>query len=426
MAGMGTWIQAEAELPRRRWLGRLLGRDRLAALASAVVESIGDAALSGLASITPGREEVAIELCPVEEPILLRRRGDEVSVRARTNSAGPGYHAFVVDLLARAGARAGVRWRAPDGSMKFADDGDPVALQRAAMTWLRAVASSVSRSTSRCRAVSLPSGFAIADDPRIATPMGPRHEQWFAELAGLEGDDLLARGAESFPWWAPALDAHAWARLGVATAWVDVPWRRPTSSRENAACTFAKAALLRALELDPSAPVPRAELDAIVDLLAREPDQRETPPSPEGLGYRRRDMLRPLPGPWHLAVPGYAHEALEHEGQTRVYWFDGWTLRGSSFSSARPVPAEELLADDGPPPDHALSYESGGLVARAYVERASEDSAQGPRSYWVLCGAVAVPGELCRVTICFDGDAQRPTVERMWRSVRFVGAPSQR
>ena len=142
-------------------------------------------------------------------------------------------------------------------------------------------------------------------------------------------------------------------------------------------------------------------------------------PEPEGIGLRRRLLRIPLPGDWSLELPGYFYETHAVDADLwgfsfldRTVLFENVTTGPASW---RPRVPDSLIGLDPVPPD-ALWYRDGRHVGCAGVRALAPD--ERPPARWCLEGRMAVFDHLCRVTVYFADEADRPWAEDLWRGVR--------
>jgi hypothetical protein len=413
---MGTWLERTARLYG--------GGDALHRFAEALLAALPDPAWRDLVERHGGDErapdDVSFVLHPAEEPLRLSLDADVLRAEARTNSAGPGYHAFVTELLDAAAEACGLDWDPQEDATSYVATRDFPALQREACAWLRAVGKKLSEMAREGYAsLNVSMGIVVVDEPRIASPLGFWPATWFDETARAEGDALDRRGAEFFPWYRRGLDADAWARAGLAIAWSELPWRAPRDREEERRYRQAVLCFSRARALDANVALP-ANVDEEVRALLDARGQPLKAPAPDGIGFRRRVLRWPLPGGWTLEAPGYFLSTVEREGDTKVLYFPGRTVRVSTLTFEH-RPSAKAILERHPQPEDPLRFTRGHLEGLASLV-AEQD---GEQRSWVLQGAVAAPGELCLVTVSFADPKDRDWAIGVWSSAFHVGAEAE-
>jgi hypothetical protein len=334
---------------------------------------------------------------------------DERSVRAsgKTSTTGPGYHAFVCDLLHRLGADLGIAWRPPtDDELDetgYFHDPDVAALEGEFLAWLRGLAGAVldaAEDGSTGIAISMPMNVRFEVDAFLITPVGPRSLAWTREVAS---DPRC--GVDLFPWWEVGSDCA----LGRALIpmWQDVPWRPPVDDEERALLENVDALLARA-HASGAKGVPWtewAEILRYLDKTRAEVAAHAMAEAPRALiGYRRANVWNAMAGGWSLSAPGRFVGRFDEKGTWSA--FDGSrTLWFSSFSVDGPgdrVPsAKELIAkgkDEGAP------VQVPGLADKAHRARLSRRD-DGDGEYQWLVVEVAEPGNLAVFSMAFHDDA---------------------
>ncbi len=185
----------------------------------------------------------------------------------------------------------------------------------------------------------------------IAGPRGYWPSVFFLQMTSSSPKDFDKFADDWFPWPRRELDAHFWLRAGEVICWTKVPWRPPALDGDQLPYEQALYCFDSAKAVDPEIDLPEAAIRELKDLsdgtlvLA-------TTPIPEGIGYYRRVLNRPLPGNWTAAIPGYWQFESDDDGT--FYWFGYVTIRVLHFTVA---------SEDGSPGNarqHAGSIENDG------------------------------------------------------------------
>ena len=140
----------------------------------------------------------------------------------------------------------------------------------------------------------------------LASCLGYLDEAYFHALAVADEDTAQLLAARFFPWWEEGTGAGFWDRVARSLAWAQVAWRPATTEADRDLYRLVLDSFERAQDLDPSRVPPAAEVSELHRLLSDAAE--DTPPSPTGIGFRRGEVDLPLPGGWHLRLPGYFHE----------------------------------------------------------------------------------------------------------------------
>ena len=411
---MGLGFRAVADLPSGpQWGGRGSPELFVQNLIDRTPARLGDgdhASLVGWSSVPQGVEFL---LHPAEEPFELRLEGDQLFAQGKTSSAGPGYHAFLIDWLERIAAEEGFSWTWSDPAREVEDetgyaiDRDFEKLQGEMASWLAKVAEYLLTNEAEFDAspfaLAMPVGFSWMGEAFALSSLGTWSRDFF--VRAVEGDaGTLEAGAQYFPWWSKERDATFWRNCGNIFAWTDVPWRAPQGDEEKRVFEVTDRCWSRARTLDPSVEIPEAEWAELRACLSDHPPHR---PAPTGIGFRRGLLTKPLTGGWGIDVPGWFLESTEKEGSTLLFWDKTRTVRATTFS----------LDWDGPPPvpegELQLSEEDRTGYAEI-VAVAGEDE-----DYWQLQGEMRSAKSLCVITIAFQSEEERGWATETWKSLRW-------
>jgi hypothetical protein len=358
-------------------------------------------------------------LHPGTEPVELRAEGGVLTCSAKTNPAGPGYHAYLVELLERVAPEAGLSWRWADADGDLGDEcgyhasRDFVDLQRQMLAWLQGMCRYVLEDLGDASniGVCMPIGLHPQVEATIHSPMGLWSQPWVAKVA--EGEDgLLSCGAEFFPWWSRELDASFWHNVGMVLAWIDIPWHPPADARERETIDHALAAFARARALEPQRLLPDLDLAELQRMRDGDPED-PTPPRPDGIGFRRGLMAWQLAGRWSIRLPGYWYDTIE-DG-IHVLWYRDRTVHATPFGvdGAR---RDKLVEYFKPSPagGEIQSWRSGELVARCQLRPNETEGEDG----WVLQGMVVGDGGFLNITMTYLDPADHAWALQTFKTIR--------
>ncbi|WP_342317112.1 hypothetical protein [Lysobacter sp. FW306-1B-D06B] len=381
------------------WKRRTWARPTIAALAQELTriyrDCLGDPLLSERLTVTKDDAGVWAVWHPAEEGLYIELLDDgRLQAQAKTSTVGPGYHALLVRLLDRMAQDMSVEWdwAAEDEGDEsgFALSRDFDALQDEMVKWLAALSShvaddeSAADSESRC-SVCMP----IAErSPRlagmIATPMGARTREWFADFA-TDASVRRAAAMTFFPWWGMDRDAAFWKGIADVLAWCELAWVPPRDESERRTMAFVQACYERAGTESP-------EREELRELLLREPAADAPRAGP--IGYRRGTCTYPLFGGWTVELPGHFQtDVLNDGGNLQLH--DG---RRAVYVSALKV--------DGLDAGSAIDK----VIGDTQAERWSDHHVMGA-AYWDeseletsrhLMTSVAVDGRLLLLTITVE------------------------
>ena len=378
-----------------------------------------------------GLPVLAVDLHPAAESVQIRATdGGRVTVACKTSTAGPGFHAYVCDTLRRAGADLNIEWSRPDPD---AGTGDPTGyfetsdfapVRREMLSWLGTAVRSLSDLIARDYtglALSLPPDVSFRHDGVLATPMGPRSEQWLREVA-----DAPARGADVFPWWQQGTGAPYHLGRALTRMWTDVRWRKPQTDEARKVIDEVLRDLRRALALAPDLDYPWREwheLNGFVGAPGAQSDvvsrrAKDVLDDQPLIGYRRRDVTASLAGNWSIVVPGSFETIVDDESwqafdEERVVYFSSLTVGGGP---AGPPPAEELLTSFPAPEGRLLeTFEHKGnrVIGKAALVEVEEAG----RTLLRLSATSATRGSVGISTIDLYDPSHRQWALDTWKSI---------
>lgn len=279
--------------------------------------------------------QLLMRLHPAAEDIEFTLEGGVVLASAKTSTVGPGYHAFVCDVLRELEDHLRLEWTAEgdegDETGYFESD-DRDALEAEMLSWLQGLCNLLAERIAEGATgflISLPTDNVFDFDEAIATPMGPRDLAW---IEAVRKDPR--KGIDVFPWWEPGMGAEYARGRALTRMWTEVRWREPVNEAEQDLLEDIDADLSEAS--DSSLDLPWAEWAEIARLL-----EQDDPTSgrAEGLrptiGYRRRPVRTSLPGGWTIRIPGEMSTEVDEQGTFSAYT-PGRTIWMSSFRIGNP------------------------------------------------------------------------------------------
>jgi len=364
-----------------------------------------------------------LQLHPAEEPVRLVLDGALLQASAKTSSAGPGYHAWLVDLLDEVGNRSGLSWNWADvgngvgDETGFRETYDYTRLQSAMAQWLRALGRTLLEQAGPVgpMALSLPVGESVVSDAFAVSPMGYWSRDWFSDLVEADEAALHRAAATFFPAWHPREDARYWERCGRALGWYGVRWVPPENENEVRLYKATLGCFARAHEIDPGLDLPEAEIRELWDLLSGTAPAR--PPGPDGMGFRRGLMNRRLGGDWWAQIPGYFAQMHRNDGGTVVYYYGDRSIHATSMRAAengaaargeKTVRDKAAETEDDP---EAFTFQKGHILGWGTTQH--DGSLHG-----VMQAILGSGEQICTLTVVYeDTDNGRDWAEATIRSV---------
>lgn len=271
-----------------------------------------------------------VRLHPTTEHVEISINGSQILVSAKTSTAGPGYHAHLIDVLDNVSELAGIKF----DCTKNDESGDETGyhehrsielLRDESVLWLRTICDHIldSSKVDGLVQVNMPTGFdRVASDYFAMTPMGEFPREWFEQISHSNRDTVEDMAERFFPAWRGPERAEYWANIARYLMLWHVEWTVAANERQRQCYEDAIACMEYARHLDPALEVPDAELEELKRLL--EGGETSAPPKPDGFGFRRGLMERQLGDDWHGRIPGYFNldEQTHKDGNShRYYWF---------------------------------------------------------------------------------------------------------
>lgn len=371
---------------------------------------------------TPGVSTLLLTAHPAAPPLELRASASgDVTLVAQTATAGPGLHAFVVELARALEEHVAWDWARAEDPSGYAQSSDAAALEAYAAGWLGGVARdalALVDSGARGLSLALPADVLFEGDAAMLTPLGPRSRDWLVAVAA---DGL--RGADALAWWTPGTGAAYHRDLASFLLWTEVRHRRPSDDEERALFDRVLALLETAHALDPSLALPWRAWSELFELrgeqslratrvhLKAEGVARSAP-----VGYRRAPVRVELPAGWSIRIPGELRTRFAEHG-TFVAWDAKRTFWVTTITAQDARTTEETLADlkDPDGSGELLDLEKDGLRGRGRFGTADDG--------WHVLRAQAVVGVHAALgTLLFEDERERDGVLEVWGSLEHPDA----
>jgi len=358
-----------------------------------------------------------VQLHPAAEDVEFSMDDGVIVVSAKTSTVGPGYHAFLCELLHRLGGELDLAWTAGE------DEGDETgyfltsdrgALEGEMLAWLRGLCGMLAEQIDQGSTgfmISLPIDTVFEFEGALATPMGPRDAAWVSRV---HGDPR--QGIDLFPWWEPGRGARYLRDRAITRMWTEVRWREPVSESEQELLEAIDDDLGAAHEADSSLELPWAEWAEIAGLLGYDdPTSGRGARRPATIGYRRNLVRVSLTGGWTVRVPGHMSTEFDDEGTWSAFT-PGRTIWMSSFrigdADAPTLTAAETLPKRDPKGDPIeLPDLPPELAYRAYTSTTNEGHPQ-------LTLQIAIPHRIAVFTIVHEDPHDLDWAKRTASSVR--------
>ncbi len=382
--------------------------------------------------VTTGRQADGtwrISIMPIGADLVLApEHGKGLTASAATGHVGPGYHAWLIDILDRAAQAHGLKWvdsgagDASDETLAAPPSGDRTGyfadrdLEQLRFRFREHVAVEAGTAVAEWDNGDdvVPFGTAMPVVPAeggqcIATLRGPI-PRVAAECARSGSDE----DAQLFyPWWEMPMpgrgpDKPTCLNLAEALLWVAFPWRAPLSPREKAVAEAARALLTRAGPGE-AGEIPVDELETL--MLTETPTQ----PRAEGIGYLRGTVTRALDESWRIRLPGWFRRLPVDENGIQGWWFEDREVHVLPIPLDRSAPSPDpkaLLAAS----ESEIAFLQGDTFYEGRISMHHGPSGAAPE----FTGLAVCPRGKARIWILFPGSDASEWVLRTFGSLRML------
>lgn len=359
--------------------------------------------------------EINLWLHPGEEPVFVTLENDRtVEFAARTSSAGPGYHAWLVETLKRAAEDLSLEWQ--PSSLEAGDEtdyfgsGDFISLKAQMLEWLQATCQQMHQigaaPDTRMR-LSMDTETIFDMPGLVHTQLGPRDEAWISRM--ITDPD----GGDFWPWPDAGFGPTYSVGLAKLYMWNDVRWRSPVNDEERSLLNEVNELLANAYSQSYYA-IPWREWREIRSLLQvrgdvdGEIDRRAMEDSGPLIGYRRFPVKYRLFG-WQVTLDGDLATEWDDKGTFTAYDSGRWL--GLSFYKQE---GEAVLPD--------LSEFEGETIPApdSAADSVSRLDWEGDDTGWVLKSAFAAEDRAIILTMVAESRESRDWIEETFQSVRWT------
>ncbi len=421
---MGIDINVEGVLRPRGALKKRPGRDPLLTeIADAVRAGVTDPLMARMLRVSTWEHKLSASFHPAGSPLEFTWEPDgRVRAWVKTSSAGPGYHAFVVDRLKDVATRCGIEWdwEAADES-DYAVTQDYAELQESMGLFLKQM-SALAMNTPGGHDTTVRVNMGITERISLrpffsASPMGPFSREWWATVAAAGDTELAGYAQEFFPWWQPDIDARFWRNVGMVLLWEDVLWHPPADEDERTFYQFVLDCFAAAHQLDRSLELPLDELRELRELTTREMCEA-APPRPDGIGYQRGMATHRLPNGWTVELPGWCYREDSKEKEQSQFTVETRSVTVSTYELKKELSLSQIdaLIEGLPIPEFEGAEElrrDDGVRGRARVGWLPDENGGG----FMLSGALYLGHNVCTATIVFNDPEHRNWARSVWSSV---------
>jgi hypothetical protein len=379
-------------------------------------------------SFSESENNLYVTLHPCEETIYFEMTSDTVILcSAKTNSVGPGYHAYLVEFIEKMGSDLNISWHwdLEEGEEYYQDETgyyqhrDYKQLQLEMLKWLRALCRAYDEDENGEQImVCLPIGFPrMKLDYFAVSSVQIWTKEWFSKVAALEPEDLYWAGEEFFIWWNKEPDMLFYKQTGIALLNVECPWHIPADEKERTVLTMIDQCFEQSRKFDPFVDLPEEDWTAIKNLM----NESDLDIPQTDYGYRKHVMTFDLPDKWLIDLPGTMYHDTEEN--TEVYYDHIRTVRSLAYSLSEKDKTDAEFAETFFDNNENVSagtealYSTNGLAGKAIVHYAIDKEIQ--TEYWILQGVKVKDNKFLLSTICYPTEEYKDWAIETWNSVRL-------
>lgn len=416
--GLGINMKGEANSPfdlKKTWFESSAITDCIAGYATGI--------FNDFISYERNENTLQVTLHPCEEPVYFEFFDTYLLCSAKSNSVGPGYHAYLVKLMEQLGEQLNITWtwRGEDGENSYEDETgyyeqrDFAQLQTEMVRWLKALCQHYSAETEEGPImISVPPGFPrMKGDYFALSPLGRWEKEWFEKVAALEPEDLHWAGKEFFIWWEEESDAQFFKQTGIALLNIDCPWHYPVDEKENKTLLLIDQCFEEARKTEPFIELPDDDWTTIENFLS----ESETDLADTGYGFRKELMTFDLAGEWLIDLHGSMYHSIEDN--TEVYYDHERTVRSLAYQlSDQRQSDSEYAATFFNNNEHTAGaeviYSTTTLAGKAIIYFNQDEDEE----YWILQGVRVGNEKFLLSTICYPTAEDKEWAIETWNSIR--------
>ena len=381
---------------------------------------------SELPSVVPGWNPVGhfddegfcVKLVPFEEDIYGKWEDGRLSVSARTNGAGPGYHAWLIGIMDGLGV-APVEVEDETG---YWDDRDFGLLQNEMANWLKSMSEQLLEMSKTGEYSNISVSMPLDDFPEDSNhfaccPLGYFEPDFFERINNGE-----AGGEAFFIWWNQKQDALFFRNCALSLILCDNNWLPPCTDKEREIIAATLHCLETAYDMDPGLDYPAPEWLELAGLsgdeeLAGTIQNRFGEIGNAELGYRRGNICSNING-WRFSHSGTMHFERDDDG-TLAWWNEERTINASTLSVRREDGAQ---ADSEALLNHLIRNETDCLpvslrnaqIAAAIQHAQIEENGE---PLWQTRLSAALENEILILSIFYIDEADRDWATEICASV---------
>jgi hypothetical protein len=380
--------------------------------------------LADLLSFNEREHTLQVVIHPCEEAVTFDFTSDGVICTAKTSGVGPGYHAYVVDLIDALGQALSIQWHwnLQEENIFYQDETDYHHnqnynhLQTEMIHWLKGLCQSFVDDGGDQYVISLPIGYPrFSFEYYAASPIKIWTRNWIHHTAFQEPDALQEAAKEFFVWWNREPDELFFKQTGIALLNVECPWHFPEDEDERRIYRLIDRCFTNAREINSSLTLPEEDWKSVKAFLKEEEvDIAET-----AYGYRKNTMTFNLAGEWMIDLPGNVYYAIDDA--TEIYYDDIRTVRNTCYTLAVKEKSEKDFAetffnyDENVGAERFTSINSitGNAMIYYNVDQADDED------YWILQGVRIIGDSFILTSICYSDTDDKEWAIETWNTIRM-------
>jgi|JI10StandDraft_1071094.scaffolds.fasta_scaffold00394_7 hypothetical protein len=373
-------------------------------------------------SFTQNETNLYATIHPCEETVDFELAGETLICSAKTNSVGPGYHAYLIELIEKLGSGLGIKWNwnLEEGEEYYQDETgyhehrNYDQLQFEMLKWLNALCRNFDEEGGKQLMISLPMGSPrMKLDYFAVSPIQIWEREWFNKVANLVPEDLHWAGKEFFVWWNKQPDALFYKHTGIALLNVECPWHFPADDKEKKILSTIDQCFEQARKIDPFIELPDEDWNTVKNFLS----ESETDIPQTEYGYRKHLMTFDLTDNWLIDLPGTMYRG--EDGNTIIFYDHIFTVRSIAYGITKKnsdADYAEHFFDNNENAGAEVLYSETELAGKAIVYYALDKEANS--EYWILQGVRVKNDKFMLSTICFPTDEYKEWAAQTWNSLR--------
>ena len=372
---------------------------------------------------------------PAEQAAHFSLGNDEIVCAARTSNGGPGYHVYIVEFLRHLERQCGLNWVEDEESgevdeTNYFSSGDFQDVLAQMDGWLKLNLSHVAETLKdmEALAVGIPTHLASAkfEPGKVLTSLGPVDVRTIVHSADLDNEEFRSFANDWYVWPSSGIDLAFWERTSNALLWCEVPWHPPFNDDDEWSYRAVRHALEQFKNAGGDAQLFKVEEAEIAQMVASIDSDDLPVPFPDGRGYRRRRLDRPLQDLWIIQIPG--HWYFEQTDDDAAYWYSNMTVRSSllTVKSDTDRRAIEILTKivEEEASENSKTLQMERIVDNDFVGFIQDVDDPGDANFGLL-GQYANDNSILTVSCYFDAKAETAKAWDYLRSVRYSGAPPE-